>query len=147
MHFVNTKSAEDMNHDACNELQNLWEELNAFGFDDLTWLERHVQSVLSMKNHHLEVDDLQVDKMELAKGGTESLFKSVAMCFKSFNTSHTLLDPVLKLKENESDQEGTVEKYLSDSLRYIWTIKDFSKKWNCHKKLLSEPFFLGNKSW
>ncbi|MED6131720.1 hypothetical protein PIB30_012423 [Stylosanthes scabra] len=101
MHFVNTKSAEDMNHDACNELENLWEELSAFGFDDLTWLERHVQSALSMKNHHLEVDDLQVDKMELAKGGTESLFKSLAMCFKSFHTSHTSLDPVLKLKGTE----------------------------------------------
>ncbi|MED6108134.1 hypothetical protein PIB30_020581 [Stylosanthes scabra] len=34
-----------------DELQDLWDELGVFGFDDLTWLEPHVQSALSMKEY------------------------------------------------------------------------------------------------
>ncbi|MED6208757.1 hypothetical protein PIB30_048314 [Stylosanthes scabra] len=93
LHFLNTKNVKDMNDDACNELQNLWEELNTFGFDDLSWLELHVQFALSMKNH-MKVD-LEVAKPELprvAKGVTERVFKSLAMCFKSSNTSHEKTD-------------------------------------------------------
>ncbi|MED6113240.1 hypothetical protein PIB30_068984 [Stylosanthes scabra] len=29
----------------------LWDELGVFGFDDLTWLEPHVKSALSMKGY------------------------------------------------------------------------------------------------
>ncbi|MED6185462.1 hypothetical protein PIB30_057294 [Stylosanthes scabra] len=91
LHFLNTKSVNDMDDDACNELQNLWEELNNFGFDDLTWLELHVQFALSMKNH------MKVDLQPMAaKGGTQSLFKSLAMCFKSSNTSDEETDFVTK---------------------------------------------------
>ena len=51
LHFLKTKKVKDMNDDACKELQVLWEELETFGFDDLTWLEPHVQSALGMKNY------------------------------------------------------------------------------------------------
>ncbi|XP_027938046.1 MATH domain and coiled-coil domain-containing protein At3g58270-like [Vigna unguiculata] len=50
LHFLKTKKVKDMNEDACNHLQNLWEELETFKFD-LTWLEPHVQSALKMKNY------------------------------------------------------------------------------------------------
>ncbi|MED6107591.1 hypothetical protein PIB30_015340 [Stylosanthes scabra] len=139
LHFLNTKSMKDMNDDACKELQNLWEELNAFGFDDLTWLELHVQFALSMKNH-MKVD-LQVAKTELpmvAKGVTERVFKSLAMCFKS---------SAFVTKGRQDKRK--VETILIDGARYIWTIKNLSKKLNCSKdmKLFSETFFVGNKPW
>lgn len=37
-----------MDDDVCNHLQTLWEKLKIFGFN-LTWLEPHVQSALSIK--------------------------------------------------------------------------------------------------
>ncbi|CAJ1963884.1 unnamed protein product [Sphenostylis stenocarpa] len=48
LHFLKTKKVKDMDNDACNHLKILWEELETFKFD-LTWLEPHVQSALSMK--------------------------------------------------------------------------------------------------
>ncbi|MED6113238.1 hypothetical protein PIB30_068982 [Stylosanthes scabra] len=53
LHFLNTKKLKDMinDDDACKELQDLWDELVVFGFDDLTWLEPHVKSALSMKGY------------------------------------------------------------------------------------------------
>ncbi|XP_020239790.1 MATH domain and coiled-coil domain-containing protein At3g58270 [Cajanus cajan] len=50
LHFLKTNKVKDMDGDACNNLQNLWDELEAFGFD-LTWLKPHVQSALHMKQH------------------------------------------------------------------------------------------------
>jgi hypothetical protein len=50
LHFLKTTKVKDMNDLACKDLQNLWEELEAFSFD-LTWLEPHVQSALGMKSY------------------------------------------------------------------------------------------------
>ncbi|XP_019433215.1 PREDICTED: MATH domain and coiled-coil domain-containing protein At3g58260-like [Lupinus angustifolius] len=50
LHFLNTTKARDMNEDACNQLRNLWDEINksSSGFY-LTWLEPHVQNALGVK--------------------------------------------------------------------------------------------------
>ncbi|XP_061372149.1 MATH domain and coiled-coil domain-containing protein At3g58270-like isoform X2 [Gastrolobium bilobum] len=51
LHFLKTRKVKDMNEDACNHLQGLWEELvKASGFK-LDWLEPHVQSALGVKVH------------------------------------------------------------------------------------------------
>ncbi|CAK8544214.1 unnamed protein product [Lathyrus sativus] len=50
IYFLQTKKVRDMNDIACKHLQIYWEELEHFGFD-LTWLEPHVQSALSMKSY------------------------------------------------------------------------------------------------
>ncbi|KAM1503347.1 hypothetical protein ACFX1Q_028282 [Malus domestica] len=55
-----TTTANDMNVDACQHLQLLWEELEAFKFD-LAWLEPHVQSVIAMKKKAGIVNRLQED--------------------------------------------------------------------------------------
>jgi hypothetical protein len=47
-----------MNDLACKDLQNLWEELEAFSFD-LTWLEPHVQSALGMRSYMEKVKKVQ----------------------------------------------------------------------------------------
>ncbi|XP_047175866.1 MATH domain and coiled-coil domain-containing protein At3g58260-like [Vigna umbellata] len=48
LYFLNTNKVRDMDDDACNHLQTLWEELETCGFD-LSWLKPQVQSALSMK--------------------------------------------------------------------------------------------------
>ncbi|QHO25680.1 hypothetical protein HN51_048988 [Arachis hypogaea] len=53
LHFLKTKKMKDMMNDdaARKELQDLWDEVERVGFDDLTWLEPHVRSALSMKDY------------------------------------------------------------------------------------------------
>ncbi|XP_014511350.1 uncharacterized protein LOC106770043 [Vigna radiata var. radiata] len=48
LHFLNTKKVREMDDDACNHLQTLWEELEKCEFD-LSWLKPQVQSALGMK--------------------------------------------------------------------------------------------------
>ncbi|PRQ55938.1 putative ubiquitinyl hydrolase 1 [Rosa chinensis] len=53
LHFLNTTKVKDMmedtcEHDPCEHLQVLWEEVETFRFD-LSWLEPFVQSALGMK--------------------------------------------------------------------------------------------------
>ncbi|XP_027905963.1 uncharacterized protein LOC114165574 [Vigna unguiculata] len=62
LHFLNTKKMEDMDEEACNHLQSLWDEVNAFGFD-LTWLEFHVEYALEMKSYK-ENDAMDVKKVK-----------------------------------------------------------------------------------
>ncbi|KAJ1392739.1 TRAF-like [Sesbania bispinosa] len=51
LYILKTSKAKDMDEDASNHLQDLWEELlNASGFD-LTWLKPYVESALGMKDH------------------------------------------------------------------------------------------------
>ncbi|XLU82634.1 hypothetical protein S245_006054, partial [Arachis hypogaea] len=135
LHFLDTTSVENMNDDACNELQNLWEELKTFGFDDLTWLELHVLDALSMRTH-MEVD-LHAAKMEesrmAANGGIiESVVKGLITCCQP--------------EEIKIDEEGTVEtkNCIGEKVTYTWTIKNFSK-WNGCKdlKLSSNEFSVG----
>ncbi|XP_058742648.1 uncharacterized protein LOC131615177 [Vicia villosa] len=49
LYFLKTKKVKDMNEQACEELQDLWDKLAKFKFD-FTWLEPHVQSALGMKS-------------------------------------------------------------------------------------------------
>ncbi|XP_057438978.1 uncharacterized protein LOC130730859 isoform X2 [Lotus japonicus] len=51
LHILKTSKVKDMNEDAINHLQSLWEELvKASGFD-LAWLEPYVESALGLKEH------------------------------------------------------------------------------------------------
>ncbi|XP_014513159.1 uncharacterized protein LOC106771673 [Vigna radiata var. radiata] len=61
LYFLNTKKVGDMDDDACNHLQTLWEELETFGFD-LSWLRPHVQSALDMKTRVGRI--LEVKRLE-----------------------------------------------------------------------------------
>ncbi|XP_040364398.1 uncharacterized protein LOC112173256 isoform X2 [Rosa chinensis] len=47
LHFLKTKKVKDMTTYVCKDLQILWNELKAFGFD-LTWLKPHVERALGM---------------------------------------------------------------------------------------------------
>jgi len=58
LHFLKTKKVRDMDDDACNHLQILWEELETCEFD-LSWLKPHVQSALDMKTCVEKVVDVK----------------------------------------------------------------------------------------
>ena len=58
LHFLRTKKVKDMDDEACNHLQILWDELKTCGFE-LTWLEFYVESALDMKRY--------MDKAEVRK--------------------------------------------------------------------------------
>ncbi|MED6143318.1 hypothetical protein PIB30_005237 [Stylosanthes scabra] len=54
LHFVKTNSVEDMNDDACKEIQILWEELKIFGldeFNDLEYIVARLESVVARKTY------------------------------------------------------------------------------------------------
>ncbi|KAJ7975932.1 Ubiquitin carboxyl-terminal hydrolase family protein [Quillaja saponaria] len=61
LHYLKTTKVKDMTDDACEHLQVLWEELETFKFD-LSWLEPHVQSALSMKTYLEKAE--QVKKLQ-----------------------------------------------------------------------------------
>ncbi|XP_057431635.1 MATH domain and coiled-coil domain-containing protein At3g58360-like [Lotus japonicus] len=65
LHFLKSRKVKDMNADACSHLQLLWEELQTFNFD-LTWLQPHIQSALSMKNYIEKAVQLKAMKENLA---------------------------------------------------------------------------------
>lgn len=46
--FLETTKVRNMDEEACNHLQCLWEELQLFGFN-LTWLEPYIQSALDVR--------------------------------------------------------------------------------------------------
>lgn len=50
LHFLNTKRVKDMNEEACNHLQILWEELETVGFD-LSWLKPYFESAIDKKSY------------------------------------------------------------------------------------------------
>ncbi|KAK7284736.1 hypothetical protein RJT34_19489 [Clitoria ternatea] len=51
LHLLRTSKVKDMDEDACNQLQGLWEELVEHSGFQLAWLEPYVQSALGMKVH------------------------------------------------------------------------------------------------
>ncbi|XP_061351811.1 MATH domain and coiled-coil domain-containing protein At3g58210-like [Gastrolobium bilobum] len=65
LHFLKTKKVKDMDDNACKHLQILWEELETFRFD-LTWLEPHVQSALSMKSYMERAVQVKKRKRDVA---------------------------------------------------------------------------------
>ncbi|RYR70606.1 hypothetical protein HN51_023430 [Arachis hypogaea] len=97
LHFLKTKKVKDMNDEGCKELQVLWKEVIAFGFDDLAWLEPHVKCALGMRNH-----------------------KERTMHVKQMKENVAALEVDLKVAREElvKAQEGFEERDLNDVLGY-----------------------------
>jgi len=58
LHFLRTKKVEDMDEEACNHLQILWDELKTCGFD-LSWLEFYVEAALNRRKWMDNVDKMR----------------------------------------------------------------------------------------
>ncbi|KAI9080479.1 hypothetical protein K1719_035937 [Acacia pycnantha] len=102
LQFLRNKKLKDMNEEACEELQQLWEELQ-MGRLDLSWLEPLVKSALSMKGY-------------LEK----------AMKVKKLRQDLVLLEKEMnKMKENLDNTELTIEITKTD---LILTEEGFEEK-------------------
>ncbi|MED6108136.1 hypothetical protein PIB30_020583 [Stylosanthes scabra] len=65
--FLKTRKVKDlMNHDACKELQDLWDEAEIM-FDNLSWLEPHVKSILTYFEKSAKMEVLLAELEEKLK--------------------------------------------------------------------------------
>ncbi|KAI9111195.1 hypothetical protein K1719_017806 [Acacia pycnantha] len=64
LRFLKNKKWKDMNEKACEELQQLWEELEMSRLD-LSWLEPLVKSAVNMKGYYEKVDKVKNMKQNL----------------------------------------------------------------------------------
>lgn len=71
LYFLKTKKVKDMDEEACNYLQIMWDKLKTCGFH-LTWLEFYVESALDVKIFMENVDELRHNVINL-KFRTEKL--------------------------------------------------------------------------
>ncbi|KAK7392745.1 hypothetical protein VNO78_21192 [Psophocarpus tetragonolobus] len=104
LHFLKTKKVKDMNDNACNHLQILWEELETFKFD-LSWLEPHVKSALSMKNYTERT--IQLNKL---KENVSALEKEVKML------KAKIMEAKVNLEIAKRDLAKTIEGFEECSL-------------------------------
>ena len=100
-----------MNDDAYKELQILWEEVETFGFDDLTWLEPHVQSALGMKNYTEKA--AQVKRLKDIVADLEIEMKSLKE-----KIAASEIDLEIARRELVKAEEGFVKRNSDDELGY-----------------------------
>ncbi|XP_061351809.1 MATH domain and coiled-coil domain-containing protein At3g58270-like [Gastrolobium bilobum] len=110
LHFLKTKKVKDMDDDACEHLQILWEELETFRFD-LTWLEPHVQSALSMKSYIERAG--QVKKMKQNVAALEMEIKRLKVKMAAAE-----VDIEIATRDLVEAEEGFEEKDLDAELGY-----------------------------
>ncbi|XP_020213298.1 MATH domain and coiled-coil domain-containing protein At3g58270 isoform X2 [Cajanus cajan] len=58
LHLLKTNKVKDMDENACNHLQGLWEELVKHSGFQLSWLEPYVQSALGIKAHLEKITEM-----------------------------------------------------------------------------------------
>ncbi|MED6108129.1 hypothetical protein PIB30_020576 [Stylosanthes scabra] len=110
LHFLRTKKVRDMNEEACDQLQILWEELETFRFD-LAWLEPHVQSALGMKNY--------MERSAKVKSAKENV-AALEMEMKKLKAMVDAVEVDLEIARRElvKVEEGFEERDLDDELGY-----------------------------
>ncbi|XLR18855.1 hypothetical protein HN51_065536 [Arachis hypogaea] len=64
LHFLETTKLEEMNVEACECLQMLWDEVQVFGFE-LSWLAPQVEFALNMEKLMREVEKLEEEKKSI----------------------------------------------------------------------------------
>lgn len=64
LHFLEITKVEEMNEEACEWLQMLWNEVQVFGFD-LSWLAPQVEFALKLKGYLEKMNKLEEEKKRL----------------------------------------------------------------------------------
>ncbi|XP_057432814.1 MATH domain and coiled-coil domain-containing protein At3g58360-like [Lotus japonicus] len=108
LHFLKSRKVKDMDADACGHLQLLWEELQTFNFD-LTWLQPHIQSALSMKGYIEKAVHLKTMKENLA---------TLEMETKSLKEKIFTAEVDLTVARRDLAKGGLEEKDLDAELAY-----------------------------
>ncbi|KAK7389968.1 hypothetical protein VNO78_25265 [Psophocarpus tetragonolobus] len=110
LHFLNTKRVKDMDDEACNHLQNLWDELQTSRFA-FTWLQFHVESALAMKNHMEKAAQVRKMKENVA-----------ALEIETESLKSKMIEKVTELEIAKRDlvkaEEGFEERNLDAELGY-----------------------------
>ncbi|KAJ1380615.1 hypothetical protein SESBI_45894 [Sesbania bispinosa] len=76
LHFLENTKLEEMNEEACEWLQLLWDEVQVFGFD-LSWLAPHVEFALNMRGYMEKMS--KVNKLEEEKRCLELRIQELSM--------------------------------------------------------------------
>ncbi|KAK7329521.1 hypothetical protein VNO77_23691 [Canavalia gladiata] len=109
LHFLKTTKVAEMNEEACECLQLLWDEAQVFGFD-LSWLAPQVEFALSMKGY-VEKKSI-VNKLEEEKRSLELIIQELS----------------LKLIEKQKEVES-----FKDDLAKLWV--DLGEQIDCESFL------------
>ncbi|KAI9082137.1 hypothetical protein K1719_035877 [Acacia pycnantha] len=110
LHFLENKKLKDMNKEACEQLQALWEELEMSRLD-LSWLEPHVKSALNMKEYMEKAMKVKRLKQDLVVLGME--MKKIKE-----NLASTELMVEMTTKDLIKEQEGFEELDLDAKIGY-----------------------------
>lgn len=105
IYFLQTRKVKDMNEQACEELQVLWDELQKFKFD-ITWLEPQVQYALGNRSYvekALEVEKLKGNVADLELE-TERIKAKLAAAEGNLEIERDLLK-AQGIKERDLDSE------------------------------------------
>ncbi|KAG2399192.1 MATH domain and coiled-coil domain-containing protein [Vigna angularis] len=137
LHFLNTKKLREMDHDAYNNLQILWEEVETFGFD-LEWLIPHVQFALGVKTHVERA--LEVKRLE----------ENVTILEMEAMTSRTkMIEAMVNLRRTRRDlvktKDGFEECDLDAELGYGGGEKDLVRRMS-HQELLEAAFEMSTRA-
>lgn len=77
LHFLETTKVEEMNEEACECLQLLWDEVQVFGFD-LSWLAPQVEFALNNMKGYVEKMS-KVNKLKEEKRSLEMIIQELSM--------------------------------------------------------------------
>ncbi|XP_028775462.1 MATH domain and coiled-coil domain-containing protein At1g31390-like [Neltuma alba] len=108
LQFLENKKWKDMNEEACEQLQQLWDELEISRLD-LSWLEPQVKSALSMKGYLEKATKVKRLKQELVVLETEMN--------KMKENLLVLETEMIKVKENIANTEQSVEMTRKDLIK------------------------------
>lgn len=104
LQFLKQHKWKDMNVEACQELQHLWEELQMSKLD-LSWLEPQIKSALNMKEYWEKVMEVKRLKQDLIVLETE----------------------MTKMKESLAETKGSVETTKQDLIEAEYDFKEEKK--------------------
>ncbi|KAK4263332.1 hypothetical protein QN277_028760 [Acacia crassicarpa] len=111
LQFLKNKKWKDMNEEACQQLQHLWEELEMFRLD-LSWLEPLVESALNMKGYHEKIEKVKKLKQDLVVTETK-------MNIIKEKLAHTEQNAEMIRKELVNIEEDFEERDLDAKIGYM----------------------------
>ncbi|KAI9125088.1 hypothetical protein K1719_003704 [Acacia pycnantha] len=111
LQFLKNKKWKDMNEEACQQLQYLWEELEMIRLD-LSWLEPLVKSALNMKGYDEKIEKVKELKQNLVVADTK-------MNTIKEKLAHTELNIEKIRKELVNVEEDFEEKDLEAKIGYV----------------------------
>ncbi|KAG5086823.1 hypothetical protein JHK82_054220 [Glycine max] len=153
LHLLKTSKVKDMNEEACNRLQGLWEELVKHSGFQLSWLEPYVQSALDMKTHLDKTDEVNKlkDSVVALEIKMKKLREELVAAEAEFEVARRALAEARK-GFIEMDLNADLATRMDNKRRpsinfetFTWKIENFSRQ-NTNK-LKSKAFQIRGYKW